>query len=161
MTKQRSEEFQLTGEFVDKPSPQYLETVRMLADLDTYDRAFGEVASSRIQERLRRMGYTQSRGTPCVHRLLGKRSCRGERDCLPPDSDHVTLWNRDGKPAMLVSQPYGVFHDALKGTLAFAEERGLSVFIDAGFSWYWCGTTVAVILTRKGEFHPSKRRAAE
>lgn len=148
MTKSREKKIGLTGRLISEPTPQYLEAVRILADLDTYDRAFGEVRAVRILERLRRLGYRQSRGTPCAHRLVGAKSCR-VGDCLPPDADHISLWSRDGKPAMLISQPYGLYTDALEGTIAFAEERGLSVLIDAGLSWHYPSVTLAVVLTRK------------
>lgn len=75
----------------------------------------------------------------------------------PPAADHVTLWSRAGKPAMLMSQPYGLRYEDLKATIEYAEENGLRVFIDAGLSWHYPSATLAVILTRKGEYRPSKR----
>jgi hypothetical protein len=133
----------------------YQDAVQKLGQLGDYDRAFGEVASRRTLERLAKIGYKQSRGQACVHRLLGKKSCQHGADCLPPAHDHITLWLRDGEPAMTVSHLYGISDNDLKATLAYADEKGLSVYIDAGLSWHYPSSTVAVILTRKGEHHPS------
>jgi hypothetical protein len=58
---------------------------------------------------------------------------------------------------MLLSQPYGLRYEDLKATVEYAEENGLRVFIDAALSWHFASATLAVILTRKGEYHPSKR----
>lgn len=151
----------LTRRLKGPPTFEYLQAVRSLEKVKDYDRVFGEIAATRRLEALRARGYRKSSGKPCIHRLLGQKTClRSDvrRDgCWPPAGDHVTLWLRDGKPAMLVSQPYGLRYEDLKATVEYAEENGLRVFIDAGLSWHYPSATLAVILTRKGEYHPSKR----
>lgn len=133
----------------------YQDAVQKLRQLSDYDRAFGEVASHRTLERLDKIGYKQSRGMACVQRLLGKKRCQHGADCLRPAHDHITLWLLDGQPAMIVSHLYGISDNYLRETLAYAHQKGLSVYIDAGLSWHYPSSTVAVILTRKGEQHPS------
>jgi hypothetical protein len=55
--------------------------------------------------------------------------------------DHITAWTRNGKPALLLSQPYGPLNNGhLQEILARAAEFGLAVKIH-GDGWYGCGTT--------------------
>jgi hypothetical protein len=53
--------------------------------------------------------------------------------------DHVTRWSRDGQPALIVAQPYGLHgkHVAEVGQLAARD--GLHVSVDAR-GWYGWGT---------------------
>src|SRR5438270_10487759 len=94
----------------------YQDAVQRLGQLPDYDRAFGEVSSRRTLERLDKSGYKQSRGQACVQRLLGKKRCLHGADCLPPAKDHITLWLRDGEPAMIVAHLYGISHKHLRAT---------------------------------------------
>lgn len=69
----------------------------------------------------------------CPHGLHHKRSWM----------DHITGWNRDDKPAVLLSQPYGVRGMAIK-ELAEIHANGCPVVID-GTGWYGYGTTFVSI----------------
>jgi len=133
----------------------YQDAVQKLGQLKDYDRAFGEVASLIILDRLHEIGYRKARGQACIHRLLGKKRCKHGADCLPPMHDHITLWFFNGEPAMIVSHLYGLSDHDLKVTLTYASEKGLAVYIDAGLSWHYPSSTVALFLTRKGEHHPA------
>lgn len=65
--------------------------------------------------------------------------CRAGHDhTRPPWMDHLTGWTRNGKPAMLVSQPYGLTRDCL-AELADLDRSDLPVSID-GTGWYGHGT---------------------
>lgn len=157
----KKEKVKLTRRMVNEVSFEHLQAVRSLEKVKNYDRVFAEIAATRRLESLHALGYKKSSGKPCIHRLLAHKTClrsdvRAD-GCWPPAADHVTLWLRDGKPAMLVSQPYGLRYEDLKATVEYAEENGLRVFIDAALSWHYASATLAVILTRKGEYHPSKR----
>lgn len=58
-------------------------------------------------------------------------------------ADHVTGWTRDGQPAVLVAQPYGISGDSLTD-LAELDRSGLDVRIN-GTGWYGHGTTFITI----------------
>jgi hypothetical protein len=45
----------------------------------------------------------------CLCRLVGVPCQRNSHECITlPGQDHTTTWNRDGNPAVFVSQPYGM-----------------------------------------------------
>ena len=54
--------------------------------------------------------------------------------------DHVTGWTRDGAPAVLVAQPYGLTVDDLRDLADVDERWQLDVRVD-GTGWYGFGTT--------------------
>lgn len=64
--------------------------------------------------------------------------------------DHVTLWNRDGRPAVLVSQPYP--SELSPAGLAWLEDHtsalGLVYSITDEPSWWCPGWTKFVVITR-------------
>lgn len=75
----------------------------------------------------------------CPCQLIGGRT---SPDC--PDGggwlDHVSLWNRDGKPAVFVSQPYGVTTRGLSVLLDWARAHDVHVNINS-WSFYGHGST--------------------
>jgi hypothetical protein len=57
-------------------------------------------------------GLRPSRRTPCGHALLGRglKSAAHERYCVGERSrllDHATVWNRDGRPLVVIAFPFG------------------------------------------------------
>ncbi len=54
--------------------------------------------------------------------------------------DHVTCWNRDGKPAVLVAQPYGLSGSSIRQLAQLDEHPELCVAVD-GTGWYGHRTT--------------------
>lgn len=61
-------------------------------------------------------------------------------------ADHVTGWTRDGRPAVLVSQPYT--QPTVEGITAdLAEEcPGVTVRVDPAGGWYGHGTSFVELL---------------
>ena len=57
-----------------------------------------------------------------------------------PWMDHVTGWTRDGKPAVLVAQPYGLFTRCVADLAAVTEQWQLDIRV-GGTGWYGYGTT--------------------
>lgn len=55
--------------------------------------------------------------------------------------DHVTGWNRDGRAAVLVSQPYGISDGAVRELGSIAADASLYVNVSA-HSWYGHGTVL-------------------
>ena len=93
-------------------------------------------------------------GHICYLRLFNKRcpSYRGVEDghiCLPPFSDHNSLWGKDGDVTTLVSQPYGLYSDNLKAMLEFGDKKKLEFHVDAWPSWHFPGSVVTVMWTKK------------
>lgn len=56
-------------------------------------------------------------------------------------ADHVTTWTHDGRPAVLVSQPYYLDAEIEERLHEVAAERGLYPEIDRAGGWYGLGTT--------------------
>jgi hypothetical protein len=88
-------------------------------------------------------GLRYQLGADCLHWLLTG-SCTAEI-CLDRNTydwmDHVTGFSRDGFPAVLVCQPYGLHGTDIVGSLArLGIEYDLDVHID-GTGWYGHGTT--------------------
>jgi hypothetical protein len=63
--------------------------------------------------------------------------------------DHLSIWNRDGRPAVLVAQPYGLRRDGLELLGQLEREHGLSVEVDA-LGWHYPGHVVRVEIWAPG-----------
>ena len=63
--------------------------------------------------------------------------------------DHVSCWNKDGKPYCLVSQPYGLSTEALKNMLTTADILGLEIDISSHPSWHYPGAVLTVIWKKR------------
>lgn len=126
--------------------------------LDKANRAFAEASDEAIRESFsKREGVTPAGGHICVRRLLGKKCTLGYpsevRDgsshlCLPPGSDHWSLWNKEGKASLLVSQPYDLSYNTLKEMINFCEVNGLEVNINADATWHFPGRVVGVVWSK-------------
>jgi hypothetical protein len=99
-----------------------------------------------------RRSVKQSPKTPyCVCRLLDKVcSVYGTSGCTNgvPEVDHPSLWIRDGKAVIFVSQPYGLVDVARLG--AFCMERNLTCMITTWPAWHNPGSVLHVEITRRG-----------
>lgn len=142
-------------------SEAYLAAVKALRTLieseglNNAGRAYAEASNDAIKDSfIKREGVTPAGGRTCVRRLLGKKctlghpsEIRGEasHSCLPPGSDHCSLWNKGGKASVLVSQPYSLSHTTLKEILHFCEVNGLRVDIDIMPTWHFPGAVIGVV----------------
>ncbi|KKN08239.1 hypothetical protein LCGC14_1058630 [marine sediment metagenome] len=102
-----------------------------------------------LREKLKESRRT---ATYCVCSLLGKGCKRyGSSDCVNgvPECDHPSLWLRDGKPAVFVSQPYQIRDPKRLGE--FCAERGLECMIRTWPAWHYRGSVLHVEIRRKGE----------
>jgi|CZCA01.1.fsa_nt_gi hypothetical protein len=139
--------------YMSNRTPAYLAAVRALnalavEDRDAVDQAYIEAGRGfRRETYIKRRGVKPTTGNPFIERLTGAR--------VVPNPvrfgwmDHVSLWIKDGKPFSFVTQPYGLSLEDLKEIVAYCEEHNLDVFVDAGMSWHYPGSTVAVELTRE------------
>src|SRR5690349_4271913 len=58
--------------------------------------------------------------------------------------DHVTRWKRNGKPALLVAQPYGLGREDLRDLDQLALDDDLYLFV-GGRPWYGHGTVLVEV----------------
>jgi hypothetical protein len=98
-----------------------------------------------LRERLQdqwaaRAGVKPAGGRRAWRRLLGLRDIGDHRhpkviEHLPGD-DHCTLWLRDGKPAVWVSQPYPLGSSTIAQMTYVAEQYGLAFEISTWPAWH-------------------------
>jgi hypothetical protein len=74
---------------------------------------------------------------PCPFRILRVRHperpfCNSA--CAGPQADHLSMWNFAGKPAVVVSQPYGLNVVEL---VAWAQRHGFHVQVQAWPAWHF------------------------
>ena len=65
-----------------------------------------------------------------------------------PWQDHMSLWNKEGKPHVFVSEPYSLSMEDVKALIADCEAEGLTFYINTDSKWN-PGRTVAVFVTKK------------
>lgn len=149
----------MSGNFMDKPSVKYKQTVQILQQLlkeegeENVTRAFAEASyEARKNAYSKSLGIElSSSGHVCIHRLLGNR-CPNEECKSPqiiPGSDHCSEWKKEGNTFVIVSQPYGIRYENIKNTITFCEEYGLEADINARLSWHFPGSTICIEYKRK------------
>ena len=112
--------------------------------------------TSRIRrEFMKKYGLKESQGSVCINRLNGKRCCGDIWKHLHryEGADHISLWNRDGKPVCYVSQPYKEAFErpTHQAALAKLEELGYFVKVDHLDTWYYPGRTVRIEIWKDKE----------
>ena len=84
------------------------------------------------------LGYTESKRTPCLHLLSGVKCTekKFKSRCMPFCADHTSVWNKDGKVAAIVTQPYEIDEVDLKDIYTFCKNFGVTVEISAYWNWH-------------------------
>lgn len=121
-------------------------------DADTVDRLFAGIVSERREtEWSKRRGLKMS-SSRWWGLLIGKRDfSRGmmfDHKQLPA-SDHTSLWNKDGKPHLFVSQPYGLHTEDIRKIAAACDEHGLDVQIHTHPGWHFPGHVLHMTWTAR------------
>jgi len=101
-------------------------------------------------------GYNPSKGERDVLRLFGKQVKWASVPEVPPESEHISLWIKDGLPERFVSQPYELQMDAVREMISYCDKHDLTFTIH-GASWHFPGATVLVEFRRKDTFVKFKR----
>lgn len=121
---------------------------------DQAQRAVAEAFHRPVKEGfIEAYGFKESSGRPCLSRLLGGRCAypfhTRDKPCAPPSRDHESIWLKDGKPVVLVNQPYGLGTRDIVSMANLCETHGLDVSIRSSVGWHFYGRTVAVLFTAK------------
>ena len=141
-------------------SPLYRKACSVMSQLaceeseDSANRAFAEVTErARMEAWAKAHGVRKSNGHICINRITGKRCekhCAGIRPPSARASENVSLWLQNGKPSVLVSQPYRLTMTDLKEIIAFCEEHGVVFRIGAKDSWKFPGNTIMMTFRKAG-----------
>lgn len=145
----------VTRRFRDSKNPHFIGAVKEIQALakatspEECRRAFASATAAVYEEEFRRRyGVTRSKSTACIQRLLGKRcgiSLQRDCDCHPPGTDHASLWLKDGKPHLFVSQPYNIRGSILGDATQFASEHGLELEIRADHNFHFPSSVLLMI----------------
>ena len=65
----------------------------------------------------------------------------------------MTMWNKDGKPAVIVIQPYSFSEDSMQEVSEFCERLDLHATVSNNFNWHYPTGVVTLMITRKGEYY--------
>ena len=116
---------------------------------DAAERAAADVLGPMREKRFRdRHGLTEAGGRLCAKRLSGMRCTDAGCDCYPKGaSDHNSLWNVAGKPAVYLAQPYGLSLDEMEAIVRYCRKFGLQCEVGAADSWHFPGHTLNVQIT--------------
>ena len=83
-------------------------------------------------------GYTESKRRPCLHFLAGVKCTEDhfKGKCMPFCADHTSVWNKNGKVAAIVTQPYEIDEDDLEDIYTLCKNLGVTVRISAYWNWH-------------------------
>lgn len=122
--------------------------------LDLVERAAAEVTAP-ARKALVFKDYQESPASACVQRLRNKRGCphslysAHDSPHRAPGADHDRILLKEGKPAVYISEPYGIGWDELQELVDFCRKYGLTAEIDARRSAHFPGSTVSVWIKAK------------
>lgn len=115
------------------------------ACLNVAGRLFAEAVSDDVK------GWVTKRLRPCRYECL---KCFGvnrrQFSSHLPGADHTSVWLRRDREYVYITQPYGLNWEQLQGIVDMCRGQGLEARISASESWHFPGSTVAVIVTRRG-----------
>lgn len=145
--------------FNSKPSQEFKQValaIEGLAKKEGYLSVSGAFATGTrdiLKEELAAMyKVKESKSMPCIQRLI-KGACgitrQKECECSPPGTDHPSLWNKDGKPYIFVSQPYALSGAALAKIHEFCEQNNLEVEVRTYPAYYYPSAVMTVIYRKK------------
>lgn len=125
--------------------PRTDEGQRRAEDLSATERAKREWAAEHGLRESRSM-----RGDPVLW-LLGRRTPPDHHHTHWPGQadwfDHGTRWLKDGRPHMLVGQPYQLEPEDLEELAALARDHDLDVWISTYPDWHYPGSVLSVTVT--------------
>jgi hypothetical protein len=78
--------------------------------------------------------------------LLGLRTTTYQRQ--PRWFDHGTRWTRNGRPCVLVGQPYGLTDEDVEELDRLHLDHALRIVVDVRPCWHYPGGTLGVVVSR-------------
>ncbi len=143
-------------QFVVKPTPEYLRAVAVLNGLESADqrtRAYAQASYAEIKAAyIERHGLKPTTGAKCVCRLISKDGrCHCNGSMIVPGSDHSSLWLKDGKPYVYVTQPYHLDFKILQELIRFCDDNGLTASISPDYAWHFPGSILFVEIKKREE----------
>lgn len=134
-----------------KPTKLYydtLESIRLLLDNEGLDKTiacFAQAVSDAFENKyLEENDLRPSSVQLCVHRFLGKKCNNSMHEigtgCLPPATNHLSVFKKNRKIAAFTSQPYKLNFNILKEIIAYCEKNHLEVNLLPYSSHYPCKT---------------------
>lgn len=82
-----------------------------------------------------REGVKESTGHRCLTRLVMGRCNLLDCEHLP-GRDHSSMWNKDGRPDIFVTQPYHLRDEVVHDMLQTCRRLGLQLRIDSALAWH-------------------------
>jgi len=67
------------------------------------------------------------------------------------------MWNKDGKPAVIVMQPYSIGNEDMQEISELCERLGLRATVSNNFNWHFPTGVVTLMISRKDNPERSKR----
>lgn len=140
--------------YFSKATPEQVEMIKSIdnlikvSDLGTVKETYAHAIHRDLKEIwAKNLNLKQSSGRICVQRLLGKHCNDDGHLCVPPRTDHPSLWLKNGKPFCLVSQPYGLRMPDIEAIGKFCHHHGLKFEIDSWPGWYFPHAVLFVTFT--------------
>ncbi len=137
--------------FKVKPSAVYLKTVaeiRKLAQaegIENAHRAYAEATSEQYRRQyLKEQGLKPTAEHACINRLAGRRCIAGKTPCHIPGADHVSMWLKDGKPEVYISQPYHLSLKNMRALVELCDKHGLDANVSTRPSWHFPGAVLTI-----------------
>jgi hypothetical protein len=144
--------------FLNSRAEAYVRAVEALEALleelgqDAARRAYAEViwkAKLKLYQRSRGVELAEDVHT-CLHELKGHlcpiAGCHSPE--IIPGQSHTSQWAKDGRPHVIVSQPYDFSFETMKETVRFCEAHRLRADVSAELAWHFPGAVVMVEYTR-------------
>lgn len=145
----------MPSKFMEKPSVFYktavagLKKLLVTEGLEAVQAAYAE--SSHEEHRTEWQKYRGLKQgafvQPSADYLLWEQP-KGDRLLIVPHQDHASVWSKDGKPYILVSQPYDLELDDLREMVKLCDRHGFEVDITTHPGWHFPGQVLHVEYTR-------------
>ncbi len=128
---------------LSKIDPEHAEMIKAVenllkvSDLDIVRRTYGQAIQGELLNCWAKgEGLKRAKGQVCIRRLMGKSPLM--YSCLPPFTDHPSLWMKDGKPYCIISQPYGPLSmSQLEDIGDFCHRHEFEFTVDTWPAWHF------------------------
>ena len=138
-----------------KESALYIETVKKIRELVSAEGDVGRAYAEAVRDHskavyLRTRGLKPTSGRVDLCRLTGKRA-RADNGYYMGWIDHPSLWIKDGKPEVFISQPYQLSLEDMRELIATCDAFGLEAMVDTWPSWHFPTGVLTIKVRKKGD----------